>query len=100
MEESRICRPGAKTDMLYNSQSNDILQHHDSNCSGTGNKYSLEEDESSDFITKNRNLVSQAYCVQESREKVPGPNSGIEPSNNEQGSECNRNKERTLGNSG
>lgn len=96
MEESRICRPGVKTDMLCNSQSNDILQHHDSNCGGTGNKHSLEEDEGSDFITKNRNLVSRAYCMQESREK-PGPKSGIEPSDSQQGSECNRNKERTLG---
>ncbi|XP_014384434.1 PREDICTED: gamma-taxilin isoform X4 [Myotis brandtii] len=97
MEESRICRPGVKADMLCNSQSNDILQHHDSNCGGTGNKHSLEEDEGSDFITKNRNLVSRAYCMQESREKPPGPKSGIEPSDSQQGSECNRNKERTLG---
>ncbi|XP_070258844.1 gamma-taxilin isoform X5 [Myotis yumanensis] len=97
MEESRICTPGVKADMLCNSQSNDILQHHDSNCGGTGNKHSLKEDEGSDFITKNRNLVSRAYCMQESREKPPGPKSGIEPSDSQQGSECNRNKERTLG---
>ncbi|XP_059536663.1 gamma-taxilin-like isoform X8 [Myotis daubentonii] len=97
MEESSICRPGVKADMLCNSQSNDILQLHDSNCGGTGNKHSLEEDEGSDFITKNRNLVSRAYCLQESREKPPGPKSGIEPSDSQQGSEYNRNKERTLG---
>ncbi|ELK38077.1 Gamma-taxilin [Myotis davidii] len=97
MEESRICRPGVKADMLCNSQSNDILQHHDSNCGGTGNKHSLEEDEGSDFITKNRNLVSRAYCMQESREKPPGPKSGTESSDSQQGSECNRNKERPLG---
>lgn len=98
MEESRICRPGVKADMLCNSQSKDILQHHDSNCGGTGNKHSLEEDEGSDFIIKNRNLVSQVYCMQESREKPPGLKAGIEPSESQQGSECNKNKERTLGN--
>ncbi|CAK6450699.1 unnamed protein product [Pipistrellus nathusii] len=97
MEESRICRPGVKADMLCNSQSNDILQHHDSNCDGTGNKHSLEEDEGSHFIIKNRNLVSQAYCMQESRKKPPGLKAGIESSESQQGSECNKNKEKTLG---
>ncbi|XP_045434322.1 gamma-taxilin isoform X3 [Pipistrellus kuhlii] len=96
MEESRICRPGMKADMC-NSQSNDILQHHDSSCDDTGNKHSLEEDEGSHFIIKNRNLVSQAYCIQESREKPPGLKAGIESSESQQGSECNKNKERTLG---
>ncbi|XP_016072780.1 PREDICTED: gamma-taxilin-like [Miniopterus natalensis] len=97
MEESKICRPGVKADLLCNSQSNDILQHHDSNCGGTGNKQSLEEEEGSDFITKNRNLVSRVYCLQESREKPPGPKAGIDPSDSPQGLECNKNKEKTLG---
>uniref|UniRef100_A0A2K6LP12 Taxilin gamma n=1 Tax=Rhinopithecus bieti TaxID=61621 RepID=A0A2K6LP12_RHIBE len=84
MEEAGICGLGVKADMLCNSQSNDILQHQDSNCGGTSNKHSLEEDEGSDFITENRNLVSPAY-------------SRTDPPDGQQDSECNRNKEKTLG---
>ncbi|XP_021788825.2 gamma-taxilin isoform X2 [Papio anubis] len=97
MEEAGICGLGVKADMLCNSQSNDILQHQDSNCGGTSNKHSLEEDEGSDFITENRNLVSPAYCTQESREEIPGGEARTDPPDGQQDSECNRNKEKTLG---
>ncbi|XP_027948369.1 gamma-taxilin isoform X2 [Eumetopias jubatus] len=96
MEEAGMCGLGVKADMLHNSQSNDILQHQDSNC-GTSNKHSLEEDESSDFITKNRSLMSPAYCTQESREEIPGREARIDPPDGQQDSECSRNKEKTLG---
>uniref|UniRef100_A0A8C9P7R4 Taxilin gamma n=1 Tax=Spermophilus dauricus TaxID=99837 RepID=A0A8C9P7R4_SPEDA len=98
MEETGICGLGVKADMLCNSQSNDILQHQDSKCGGTSNKHSLEEDEgSSDFITKNRNLVSSAYRAQESREEIPGREARTDPPDGQQDSECTRNKEKTLG---
>lgn len=98
MEESRICQLGVKADTLYNSQSNDILQRQDSNCAGTSNKNSLQEDEGSHFITKNRNLVNPVYCMQESGVDPPGPDAGTDPSDSQQDSECNRNKGKTLGN--
>uniref|UniRef100_A0A8C0ND59 Taxilin gamma n=2 Tax=Canis lupus familiaris TaxID=9615 RepID=A0A8C0ND59_CANLF len=97
MEEAGMCGLGVKSDMLRNSQSNDILQHQDSNCGGTSNKHSLEEDEGSDFITKNRSLMSPAYCTQKSREEIPGREARIDPPDGQQDSECNRNKEKTLG---
>nr|XP_008987265.3 gamma-taxilin isoform X3 [Callithrix jacchus] len=97
MEEAGICGLGVKADMLCNSQSNDILQHQDSNCGGTSNKHSLEEDEGSDFITENRNLVSPAYCTEESREEIPGGEARTDPPDGQQDSECTRNKEKTLG---
>ncbi|XP_039089842.1 gamma-taxilin isoform X4 [Hyaena hyaena] len=97
MEEAGVCGLGVKADMLRNSQSNDILQHQDSNCGGTSNKHSLEEDEGSDFITKNRSLMSPAYCTQESREEIPGREARTDPPDGQQDSECNRNKEKTLG---
>uniref|UniRef100_A0A452SYB0 Gamma-taxilin-like n=1 Tax=Ursus maritimus TaxID=29073 RepID=A0A452SYB0_URSMA len=98
MEESRICQLGVKADTLYNSQSNDILQRQDSNCAGTSNKNSLQEDEGSHFITKNRNLVNPVYCMQESGVDPPGPDAGTDPSDSQQDSQCNRNKGKTLGN--
>ncbi|KAM9577124.1 gamma-taxilin isoform 1-T1 [Trichechus inunguis] len=97
MEEAGICGLGVKADMLCNSQANDILQHQDSNCDVTSNKHSLEEDEGSAFITNNRNLVSPAYCTQESREETPGQEARTDPPDGQQDSECNRNKEKTLG---
>ncbi|XP_037678080.1 gamma-taxilin isoform X2 [Choloepus didactylus] len=97
MEEAGICGLGVKADMLHNSQSNDILQHQDSNYDGTSNKHLLEEDEGSDFITKNRNLVSPAYCTQEAREETPGREARMDPPDGQQDSQCNRNKEKTLG---
>ncbi|XP_045852669.1 gamma-taxilin-like isoform X4 [Meles meles] len=97
MEESRTCRLGVKADILCNSQSNDIPQHQDSNCAGTSNKNSLQEDEGSNFITKNRNLVNPVYCMQESRMDPPGPDAGKDPSGSQEDLECNRNKEKTLG---
>lgn len=93
-----MCGLGVKADMLRNSQSNDILQHQDSNCGGTNNKHSLEEDEGSDFITKSRSLMSPAYCAQESREEIPRREARIDPPDGQQDSECNRSKEKTLGN--
>lgn len=98
MEETGICGLGVKADMLRNSQSNDILQHQDSNCGGTSNKHSLEEDEGSNFITKNRSLVSSAYCTQEARQAIPGQEARTDPPDGQQDSECNRSKEKTLGN--
>uniref|UniRef100_A0A8I3PKS8 Taxilin gamma n=1 Tax=Canis lupus familiaris TaxID=9615 RepID=A0A8I3PKS8_CANLF len=97
MEESRIRRLGVKADGLRNSQSNDILQHQDSNCAGTSNNNALQEDESSNFITKNRNLVSPVYCKEESRMDHPGPDAGTEPCDSQQDSECSSNKGKTLG---
>ncbi|XP_014403513.1 PREDICTED: gamma-taxilin isoform X5 [Myotis brandtii] len=96
MEEAGMCGLGVKTDVLR-TQSNDILQHQDSNCGGISNKHSLEEAEGSDFITKNRSLVNPAYCTQESREEIPGREARTEPPDGQQDSECNRNKEKTLG---
>uniref|UniRef100_A0A2R9B3K3 Taxilin gamma n=1 Tax=Pan paniscus TaxID=9597 RepID=A0A2R9B3K3_PANPA len=87
MEEAGICGLGVKADMLCNSQSNDILQHQGSNCGGTSNKHSLEEEEGSDFITENRNLVSPAYCTQESREEIPGGEARTDPPDGQQDSE-------------
>lgn len=97
MEEAGMCGLGVKADMLCNSQSNDILQRQDSNCGGTRNKHSLE-DEGSDFITKNRSLVSPACCTQELREEIPGREARTDPPDGQQDSECNRNKDKTLGN--
>ncbi|XP_038307351.1 gamma-taxilin-like [Canis lupus familiaris] len=96
MEESRIRRLGVKADGLRNSQSNDILQHQDSNCAGTSNNNALQEDESSNFITKNRNLVSPVYCKEESRMDHPGPDAGTEPCDSQQDSECSSNKGKNL----
>ncbi|EPY74378.1 gamma-taxilin [Camelus ferus] len=96
MEEAGMCGLGVKADMLRNSQSNDILQHQDANCGGTSNKHSLEEDVSSDFLTKSRSLVSPAYCTQEAREEIPGQEARTDPPDGRQDSECNRNKEKTL----
>ena len=93
-----MCGLGVKTDMLHNSQSNDILQHQGSHCGGTSNKHSLEEDAHSDFITKGRSLVSPAYCTQESREEFPGREARTDPPDGQQDSECDRNKDKTLGN--
>uniref|UniRef100_A0A8C0NRC9 Uncharacterized protein n=1 Tax=Canis lupus familiaris TaxID=9615 RepID=A0A8C0NRC9_CANLF len=87
MEESRIRRLGVKADGLRNSQSNDILQHQDSKlCRHNSN-----------FITKNRNLVSPVYCKEESRMDHPGPDAGTEPCDSQQDSECSSNKGKTLG---
>ncbi|XP_036091636.1 gamma-taxilin-like isoform X2 [Rousettus aegyptiacus] len=95
MEESRICRIGVKADMLRNSQPKDLLL--DSNPVGTSNKHSLEDDENSDFITKNTSLASPLYSTQESREEPSGPEAGTDPSDSQQDSEGNRNKGKTLG---
>ncbi|XP_046956632.1 putative gamma-taxilin 2 isoform X4 [Lynx rufus] len=97
MDESRICRLGVKADRLCDSQSNDTLQHQDSNCAGASSRHSLQEDEDSNLIRKNRNLVSPVYCTQESRMEPPGPEGGKDPSDDQQDSQCNRNKGRTLG---
>nr|XP_044620298.1 gamma-taxilin-like isoform X6 [Equus asinus] len=96
MEESRICRLEVKADTPANSQSDDILQHHDSNCGSASNNHALKEDESSN-TTKNRNLVSPVYCTQEPGEEPPGLEPGTDPSDGQQESECSRNKENTLG---
>jgi hypothetical protein len=98
MEEAAICGLGVKADVLCNSQSNDILQHQDSSCGGMTTKHSLEGDEGSDFIRKNRNLVTPAYCTQESREEIPGREARTGPPDGQQDSECSSNKEKTLGN--
>ncbi|XP_030704042.1 gamma-taxilin [Globicephala melas] len=97
MEEAGMCGLGVKTDMLHNSQSNDILQHQGSHCGGTSNKHSLEEDAHSDFITKGRSLVSPEYCTRESREEIPGREARTDPPDGQQDSECDRNKDKTLG---
>ncbi|XP_041502609.1 gamma-taxilin isoform X2 [Microtus oregoni] len=96
MEEAGICGLGVKADMC-NSQANDSLQHEDSSCGGTTKTHSLEGDEDSDFITKNRNLVSSAFCAQESREEIPGQEARTGPPDGQQDSECSKNKEKTLG---
>ncbi|XP_067580872.1 gamma-taxilin-like isoform X2 [Pseudorca crassidens] len=83
--------------MLHNSQSNDIPQRRDSNYSSPTNKHSLEEDESSNFITQSRDLLSPVYCTQESREEPSGPEAGADPSDGQQDSECRRNKGNILG---
>lgn len=93
-----MCGLGVKADVLHNSQSNAILQHQDSNYGGTNNKHSLEEDEGSDFITKNRSLVSPAYCTPEAREEIPGREARTDPPDGQQDAECSRNKEKALGN--
>lgn len=98
MEEAGICGLGVKADMLYNSQANDILQCEDSSCGGTSKTPSLEGHEGSDFITKNRNLVSSAFCAQESREEIPGQEARTGAPDGRQDSECSKNKEKTLGN--
>lgn len=96
MEEAGMCGLGVKADVLRTSQSNDILQHQDSHCGGTSNKHSLEEAEG--FITKHRSLVNPAYCTQEPREEIPGQEARTDPPDGQQDSDCNRNKEKTLGN--
>ncbi|XP_036295465.1 gamma-taxilin isoform X4 [Pipistrellus kuhlii] len=95
MEEAGMCGLGVKADVLRTSQSNDILQHQDSHCGGTSNKHSLEEAEG--FITKHRSLVNPAYCTQEPREEIPGQEARTDPPDGQQDSDCNRNKEKTLG---
>ncbi|XP_055987269.1 gamma-taxilin [Sorex fumeus] len=97
MEEAGICGLGVKADMLHNSQSNDILQHQDSNCDGTSHTHSLEENEGSNFLAKNKNLVGPAFCKQESREGIPGREARTDPPDGQQASECNRSKEKALG---
>ncbi|XP_013362449.1 PREDICTED: gamma-taxilin isoform X3 [Chinchilla lanigera] len=97
LEEAGLCGLGMKADMLCNSQPDNILQHQDSSCGGTSTKHSLEEDEGSDFITKNRNLVSPAYRSKEAREAIPGREARTEPPDGQQDSDCSRNKEKTLG---
>uniref|UniRef100_A0A8C8ZN54 Uncharacterized protein n=1 Tax=Prolemur simus TaxID=1328070 RepID=A0A8C8ZN54_PROSS len=96
MEKAGICGRGVKVDMLYNSQSNDILQHQDSNC-GTSNKHLLEEDEGSDFVTMNRNLVSPVYYTLKSREEPPEQKAQTDPTNGQQDLDHKKNKEKTLG---
>ncbi|XP_058571031.1 gamma-taxilin-like isoform X3 [Neofelis nebulosa] len=97
MDESRICRLGVKADRLCDSQSNDTLQHQDSNFARASSRHSLQEDEDSNCVRKNRNLVNPVYCKQESRMEPPGPDGGRDPSDDQQDSQCNRNKGKTLG---
>ncbi|XP_058571040.1 putative gamma-taxilin 2 isoform X1 [Neofelis nebulosa] len=97
MDESRICRLGVKADRLCDSQSNDTLQHQDSNFARASSRHSLQEDEDSNCVRKNRNLVNPVYCTQESRMEPPGPDGGRDPSDDQQDSQCNRNKGKTLG---
>ncbi|XP_066106321.1 gamma-taxilin isoform X1 [Saccopteryx bilineata] len=97
MEEAGLCGLGVRAGVLRSSQPNDILPHPDSNCGGTSNRHSLEEDEGSDFITKNRGLVSTIYCTEESREEIPGQEARTDPPDGQQDSECSRNKDKTLG---
>lgn len=97
MEEAGICGLGVKAAVLCNSQSNS-LQHQDSNCGGTTKKHSLDADEGSDFVTRNRSLVGPACCAPESREDIPGREARTDPPDGQQDSECNRNTEKTLGN--
>uniref|UniRef100_A0A2K6JSJ6 Uncharacterized protein n=1 Tax=Rhinopithecus bieti TaxID=61621 RepID=A0A2K6JSJ6_RHIBE len=96
MEEAGICGLREKADMLCNSESNDILQHQDSNYSATSNKHLLEDREGSDFITKNRSWVSPVHCTQESRNELPAQE--VTPPRGQQDLQCNRNKEKVLGN--
>ncbi|XP_074048461.1 gamma-taxilin isoform X1 [Macrotis lagotis] len=97
MEEAGICGIGVKSDVLSSAQQNDILQHQDSNCHGSNSKKSLQEVEESNFITKNRNLVSTAYCTRESREETPGREARTDPPDGQQDIESDKNKEKTLG---
>lgn len=90
-----MCGLGVKADVLRASQSNDILQHQDSNCGATRNKHSLGEAEG--FITKHRSLVNPAFCTQAPREDIPGQEARTDPPDGQQDSDCNRNKEKTLG---
>ncbi|XP_055233106.1 gamma-taxilin-like isoform X1 [Gorilla gorilla gorilla] len=96
MEEAGLCGLREKADMLCNSESHDILQHQDSNCSATSNKHLLEDEEGSDFITKNRSWVSPVHCTQESRKELPEQE--VAPPSGQQALQCNRNKEKVLGN--
>lgn len=96
MEEAGLCGLRRKADMLCNSESHDILQHQDSNCSATSNKHLLEDEEGSDFITKNRSWVSPVHCTQESRKELPEQE--VAPPSGQQALQCNRNKEKVLGN--
>ncbi|XP_031516981.1 gamma-taxilin-like isoform X2 [Papio anubis] len=95
MEEAGICGLREKADMLCNSESNDILQHQDSNYSATSNKHLLEDRKGSDFITKNRSWVSPVHCTQESRKELPEQE--VAPPCGQQDLQCNRNKEKVLG---
>ncbi|NP_001138513.1 Putative gamma-taxilin 2 [Macaca mulatta] len=95
MEEAGICGLREKADMLCNSESNDILQHQDSNYSATSNKHLLEDREGSDFITKNRSWVSPVHCTQESRKELPEQE--VAPPRGQQDLQCSRNKEKVLG---
>ncbi|XP_068956798.1 gamma-taxilin isoform X4 [Petaurus breviceps papuanus] len=97
MEEAGLCGIGVKSDMLSSAQRNDILQHQESNCHGSNSKKSLEEAEESNFLTKNRNLVSTAYCTRESREETPGREARTDPPDGQQDIESDKNKEKTLG---
>uniref|UniRef100_A0A2I3SD66 Uncharacterized protein n=1 Tax=Pan troglodytes TaxID=9598 RepID=A0A2I3SD66_PANTR len=94
MEEAGLCGLRRKADMLCNSESHDILQHQDSNCSATSNKHLLEDEEGSDFITKNRSWVSPVHCTQESRKELPEQE--VAPPSGQQALQCNRNKEKVL----
>ncbi|XP_036601094.1 gamma-taxilin isoform X3 [Trichosurus vulpecula] len=97
MEEAGLCGIGVKSDMLSSAQRNDILQHQESHCHGSNSKKSLEEVEESNFLTKNRNLVSTAYCTRESREETPGREARTDPPDGQQDIEGDKNKEKTLG---
>ncbi|KAM9038633.1 gamma-taxilin isoform X3 [Sarcophilus harrisii] len=97
MEEAGFCGIGVKSDMLSNAQRNDILQHQESNCRGSNSKKTLEEVEESNFLTKNRNLVSTTYCTRESREEIPGREARTDPPDGQQDIESDKNKEKTLG---
>ncbi|XP_072470371.1 gamma-taxilin isoform X2 [Notamacropus eugenii] len=97
MEEAGLCGISVKSDILNSAQRNDILQHQESNCHGSSSKKSLKEVEESTFLTKNRNLVSTAYCTQESREETPGREARTDPPDGQQDIESDKNKEKTLG---
>lgn len=84
--------------MLCTSQSKNNLQPRDSNPGGRINRHSLEEDEGSICITKNRSLASPVYCIHVSGEEPPGPEGGTDPSDSQQDTKCNRNEGKTLGN--
>lgn len=84
--------------MLCKSQSKKNLQHRDSNPGGRINRHSLEEDEDSNFITKNRSLASPVYCIRGSGEEPPGPEDGTDPPDSQQYAKCNRNEGNTSGN--
>ncbi|KAG8508853.1 Gamma-taxilin [Galemys pyrenaicus] len=96
-EEAGVCGLGVKADMLHNPQSNDIIQHQDPHCGSTSNKHARGDNEGGDFLTKNRDLVSQAFCTQAPREGIPGREARTDPPDGRQDSECNRNKEKALG---